>query len=127
VLYLLTQTKVDPKVNFSFLQVVDPQVLALVFNLEQDTADANYAYNYIGSNPADYTYLPWMFASKSLNGLTVQLYVRSGVCSATGAWSGGAPGAFDAIPATVRMTQDTTITNTKRDLGYFRIQKLAAS
>jgi hypothetical protein len=127
VLYLLTQTKVDPKVNFSFNQVIDPQITALVFNLEQDTSDATYAYNFIGSSPADYSYFPWMFASKGLNGHIAQLVVRNGVCFSTGAWTSGAAGALASIPATVRMTQDTTITNTKRDLGYFRIQKRAAS
>lgn len=126
-LYILTQSKIDPKINFSFSQAFEPSVTGLVYNCDMDVSDATWAYNFFGSNPADYSYYGWKFVSKSLSGLVAEIYVRKGVCVANGAWTSGAPGAFGVIPATVRMTQDTDITNTLRDLGYIRLQKRSNS
>lgn len=127
VLYVLTQTKVDPKVNFSWMQVADPNVLGFTWALDMDDTDPNYFYSHFGSNPDDYAYKYWIFASQSLSGLVAEFHVLQGVLSANGTWTSGSPGALSNVPATVRMTQDTTVTNTKRDLGYIRIQKRSFS
>jgi len=127
VLFVLTQTKVDPKINFSWMQIFDPGVVPITFNLEKDDSDANVTRDFIGSDPDDYEYHGWRFVSKSLGGQVCTLYVRQGVCSSNGTWTSGGAGALATLPATVRMTQDTTIANGKRDLGYFEFDKRALS
>ena len=44
-----------------------------------------------------------------------------------GDWEVGSPGDYTGIPVTVKALQDTTITNTARDMAYFIIDKRSAS
>ena len=127
VLYILTPTKIDPVIYFSFMQVYDPNTLPITWNLDKDDSDTNVTRDFIGSDPSDYLRAEWRFVSKSLSGLGCTLVVRSGVCSSNGSWTSGGGGALAMLPASIRMLQDTSITNGKRDLGWFEFDKRALS
>ena len=126
-LYALTSTKIDPMVSFQFMQVADPNVIGLAMNLDMDTADADYTYSFIGSNPDDYSRYNWVFVMQSLSGLSIEFHVRQGILFMNGDWTSGAPGALSSVPAQLRVMQDTSITNTSRDMGFFKIEKKALS
>jgi hypothetical protein len=126
-LYILVTDKVDPRVNFSWMQVHDPNTLPMVYNLDLDTADPNWNYAYIGSDPEELQEYTWVFVNQSIYGLVMELWVRQGICMANGSWSHGAPGDLSNVPCSVRMTIDSTISNEERDLGYFRVAKRAFS
>lgn len=124
VLYVLTATKIDPKLNFSFMQVLEASTLGFAINADMDdTTDPDYTTLHLGSDPEDYQYSPWKFTSKGLGGLTAELMVHKGVLAINGSWTSGSPGALAGLPAQIRMTQDTTIADAKRDLCYIKIQK----
>ena len=127
VLYILTPTKIDPMINFSWMQIFDPNTIPMTWNLEKDDSDPNVIRDFIGSDPDDYESREWRFVSKSLSGLACTLVVRKGICSANGSWTSGGGGALATLPASVRMTQDTSEVNGKRDLGWFEFDKRALS
>lgn len=122
VLYLLSPDKVDPMMQFSFMQVLDEPTLALAMNLDLDTSGSD-IYSFFGSAPNALQEGEWRFVTQGVEGLICTLVIRVGVCMMNGDWASGAPGEFAGLPVSIRMLQDTTITDTKRDLGYFTIQK----
>ena len=126
-LYILVTDKVDPRVNFSWMQVYDENTLPMVYNLDKDSSDPNFEYDFIGSDPNFLTEYTWLFVNQSIYGLTMELWVRQGICMANGTWTHGAPGSLSNVPCSIRMTIDNNITNEKRNLGYFKTGKRAYS
>jgi hypothetical protein len=122
-LYLKVTDKVSPIVNFSWMQVYDPNTLPIVYNLDLDTSGANYDYAFIGSNPTALQEYTWVFVNQSIYGLVMELWIRKGICLANGSWTHGAPGDFSNVPCSIQATIDSSITNEKRNMGYFKIQK----
>lgn len=123
VLYALDIDKVDPSFTFSFMQVTDPNVLSLALNADMDDSDADTFRAFIGSNPDEYSEGEWRFVGQSTSGLTATFVVRRGIAFSSGDVTLGSPGAYTEIPITVRALQDTSITNTSRDLMYIEIEK----
>lgn len=123
VLYALDIDKIDPSITFSFMQVTDPNVLALALNADMDDSDPNIFRNYIGSNPDQYSEAEWRFVGKSTGNLTATVVILRGIAFSSGDITLGTPGAYTEIPITVRALQDTTVTNTKRDLMFIEIEK----
>jgi hypothetical protein len=122
-LYILITDKVDPRVNFSWMQVFDPNTLPIVYNLDSDISGGTYDYHFAGSDPNSLAEYTWVFASQSIYGLTMELWVREGICMANGSWTHGTPGDLSNVPCSIRATIDSTITDEKRNLMYFKIQK----
>jgi hypothetical protein len=123
VLYALDIDKVDPSFTFSFMQVNDTNVLALALNADMDDSDASTFRSYVGSNPDAYSEAEWRFVGQSTDGRTLTFVIRRGIAFASGDITAGAPGSYTEVPITVRALQDTSITNTKRDLFYWEQQK----
>lgn len=121
-LYIIASDKVDFKVNFSFMQVFDENVLALALNLDMDNTGANTAYQFIGSEPNELQTAEWRFVGKSLDGRSLTLVSRKGIIINSGSIS-GSPGSFTNVPISCRFTIDEAITDTKRNLGYFMVEK----
>lgn len=127
VLYALDIDKIDPSITFSFMQVTDPNTLALALNADMDTSGATLDWGFLGSNPDEYSEAEWRFVNQSVGGLTMTLVIRRGIAFSSGDITMGSPGAYTEVPITVRALQDTSITNTKRDLMYWSIEKRAFS
>ena len=127
VLYALGISKFDMMCSFSFMQTLDPNVISLAWNGDLDRANATYWYIFFGSAPNDLGSYEWRFVGKGKSGLSITYVVRKGVAIPNGDWSSGAPGEWNNIPITIRALQDTSITNTLRDISYFIIQKKAYS
>jgi hypothetical protein len=109
------------------MQVYDPNTLPMVYNLDLDTSDATYDYAFIGSDPNSLAEHTWVFVNQSIYGLQMELWIREGICMANGSWTHGTPGDLSNVPCSIRATIDGTITNERRDLGYFKIQKRSFS
>ncbi len=123
VLYAIDIDKIDPSFSFSFMQVTDPNVLALALNLDMDDSDPNTFRAYAGSSPDEYSEAEWKFVGQSVSGLQATFVVRRGIAFSSGDLSLGTPGSYTNVPITVRALQDTTETNTARDVMYIEIEK----
>jgi hypothetical protein len=126
-LFVLDIDKFEFNMQFSFMQVFDPNVIAAAWNLDLDNSDPNTVYQFAGSNPNALQEAEWRFVGRSISGLIITLVLRKAIIVPNGDWANGAPGEFTNIPVTARALQDTNITDTKRDLAYFMIDKQAAS
>lgn len=125
-LYVIDVSRFGISVNFTFMQVLDPNTLALAWNTDLDTSNANFNYSFLGSAPNALSTDEWRFVGKGRGGLGITLVIRKGIAIPNGDWSSGGTD-YTSIPITVRATQDTSITNTKRDLAYFIIDKRSNS
>lgn len=127
-LFALDIDKIDPTLTFSFMQVIDKNVLQLALNADFDASDPNVDRHFIGSNPDTYSEAEWRLTGSSV-GVTgdasrsMTMIWRRGIAFASGDISWGAPGAYSEVPVTMRGLQDTSIANTKRDVLYFEIAK----
>lgn len=127
-LYVLDPDKVDTKLTFSFAQVLDENVLGIALHGEIDRAtDPNNTLVYLGSNPGAFREGEWKFIGIGRTGRIIQLNVLRGVCVPSGSLALGTPGQYANCPIELRLLQDTTQVNTKRDLAYWTVQKPAAS
>ena len=121
-LYALGVSKFDISVSFNFMQVLDPNSIAMAWNADLDPGATN-NYLYFGTNPKELGEYEWRFVGQGKSGLSITFVIRKGICIPNGDWASGAPGEWTSLPLTVRSIQDTSITNTKRDLAYFIMQK----
>jgi hypothetical protein len=126
-LYALGISKFDLSVGFTFMQVLDPNVISLAWNADLDTSNATYHYMYFGTAPNSLGEYEWRFVGQGKSGLSITLVIRKGICVPDGDWASGSPGDWTNLPIRVRAIQDTSITNSKRDLAYFMVQKKAYS
>jgi len=122
-LYVVDIDKFDLSVSFTFMQVLDPNVLSIAWNLDLDTSDPNFIYAFGGSNPNALALAEWRFVSQGRDGLGITLVIRDAICVPNGDWTSGAPGDYANVPVTVRALQDDTISDSKRDLFYLIIDK----
>jgi len=122
-LFALDIDKVDPSITFSFMQVADQNVLALALNADMDVSNADTFYGFLGSNPDEYAEGEWRFVGEAVDGRQLVWVVRRGIAFASGDITMGAAGSYSNVPITIRMLQDTTITNGKRDLAYWMLDK----
>lgn len=127
VLYVADIDKFDLSVSFSFMQILDPNVLAIAWNMDLDTSDPNFNYAFMGSDPNPLVEAEWRFVGEGRDGLGITLVIRKGVMVPNGDWTSGEPGDYTNIPVTVRTFQDTSITTRRRDLAYFIIDKYSFS
>lgn len=127
VLFALDIDKVDPSFTFAFMQVTDPNVFALIANMDMDDSDPNIHRSYLGSGPDEYSEAEWRFVGQSVGGLTATFVIRRGIAFSAGELTLGEPGSYTEAPVTVRALQDTTISNTARDVMYIETQKRAFS
>jgi hypothetical protein len=126
-LFVMDIDKFDISCSFAFSQVLDPNILAIAWNLDLDTTDANYAYQFAGSSPNTLAEAEWRMVGKGRSGLEIVFVMRKTIVIPNGDWTSGAPGSYTNVPITLRALQDTSVSDTKRDLAYFRIQKRALS
>jgi len=122
-LYIKDLDKFGFAVDFSFMQVVDSNVIGVAFNSDWDQSDPNWHYHFFGSNQNEIALAKWVFVGLSRTGLDIELWIRNGQIALTGDWTSGAAGDFTNIPVTCDAMQDTSITNDLRDLAYIRIEK----
>jgi hypothetical protein len=127
ILYAMDIDKIAPAIKFSFMQVADPNVLAMALNADMDDSDPAIFRGFVGSEPEAYTEGEWRFACQSTGGLLMTLVFRRGLAFSSGDIAMGAPGAYAEVPITVRALQDTTITDKKRDLFYWELEQRAFS
>jgi hypothetical protein len=125
--FILDIDRFDFAVNFSFMQVADPNALAIAMNLDWDQSDANFHYLFAGSAPNALSDAEWRFVGQTRSGLGITLVLRKAIVTFEGDWAIGAPGDYTNIPVKASALQDTSITDTKRDLAYFIIDKRSAS
>ena len=123
VLYVKDTDKIGVAVDFMFMQVLDSNALAVAFNTDWDTGDANFDFHYIGSDPNPLAEAEWRFVGQGRTGLGITLVIRVGAVTLAGDWSSGAPGDYTNLPVTCDAYQDTSISNAARDLAYFMIDK----
>jgi hypothetical protein len=122
-LYALDIDKFDFSIGFSFMQVADEEALALAFNLDKDETDSSRSFLFMGSNPNTLPEAEWRLVGKDVGGRAFTLVLRRAIVVPTGEITLGATGSYAEMPVTLRALQDTTVTNTKRDIGYFMIDK----
>ena len=125
-LFVTDITKTGLSIAFSFMQW-DTNALALFFNAEIDRSNANKDYIFMGSNPDELASAEWRFVGQTRDGRNITLVIREGSCYSNGDLTSGGAGDYSAIPVIVKAQQDTTITNTKRNLAYFMVDKKAYS
>lgn len=123
VLYALDIDKVAPQFKFSFMQVTNKNTLTLALNADTDVADPNFDWGFLGSGPDAFTEAEWRFVGRSVDGRNITMVIPRGIAYSTGDITMGTPGSYSEVPITVRALQDTTITDTKRDLMYWFIDK----
>lgn len=126
-LYALGVSKFDIMCSFTFMQVLDPNAISMAWNADLDTSDSTYNYMFFGTDPNDLGTYEWRFVGQGKSGLSITFVIRKGMAIPNGDWASGAPGEWTNLPITIRSMQDTSITNTKRDLAYFMIQKRSDS
>lgn len=122
-LYIKDLDKFGFAVDFSFMQVVDSNVLGIAFNSDWDKSDPNWNHHFFGSCQNEIKTGTWAFTGQSRSGLAFELWIRKGQISLSGDWAMGSPGDFTNIPVSCDALQDTSISNCLRDLAYFRIEK----
>lgn len=121
-LYIIDYAEVGLEVEFSFMQVCDPSWLEIALGASTDTGGASYAYAFLGSDPGAVPSYPWSFVGQTRDSRLFELVIRKGMIRAPGDLAiGGSDYASQSV--TIQATQDTTITDSTRDLGYFRIGK----
>ncbi|HDY89991.1 MAG TPA: hypothetical protein ENH82_17955 [bacterium] len=125
--FVLDIDKMSPVVNFSFMQVADPNILATAWNGDLDLSDPNFVYDFLGSEPNTLQEAEWRFVGRTRTGLGMTFVIRNGVMVPNGDWTSGGGGAYTSIPVSVHALQDTSISNGARDLAYFIIDRFAAS
>ena len=123
VLYAIDIDKVDPSFTFSLMQVADPNSLALALNADMDTSGADQDFMFMGSEPDAYSEAEWRFTNKTVDGRNLTLVIRRGIAFSSGDITFGSAGSYSEVPITVRALQDTTISNKKRDLMYWILDK----
>jgi len=126
-LYALDIDKINPSFTFSFLQVTDQNILTLALNADMDNTGSTNYYGFLGSNPDAYTEGEWRLVGESVDGRSLTLVVRRGILFSSGDITLGAAGSYSNVPVTLRVLQDTTITDTKRDMIYWILQKRSFS
>jgi hypothetical protein len=126
-LYAIGVSKFDISVGLSFMQVLDENAIAMAWNAELDTSDADTSYQFFGTDPNDLGTYEWRYVGQGKDGRSITFVQRKGIVVPNGDWASGAPGEWTNVPFTVRCIQDTSITNRKRDLAYFMIEKKALS
>ena len=115
--------KQDYDLSFSFMQTHDPNVLALALNLLKDDSDPNYTWMYQGSQPQPLKTAEYRFVGLSRSGYEMMLVIRKGIMVSKGATKFGTPTAYAEVPVMIRALIDNTISDTQRDMIYFRIQR----
>jgi hypothetical protein len=125
--FVLDIDKFDFNMQFSFSQILDPNVLALAWNGDLDNSDPNRVFTFFGSSPNPLAEAEWRFTGASRSSLEITLVIRRGVCVPNGDWAAGTPGEYTGVSAQIMALQDTTISNTKRDMAYFIMDKRSAS
>lgn len=125
--YVVDIDKMSPVVNFSFMQPLDPNVLAIAWNGDLDTSDPDYVYDFYGSAPNALAEAEWRFVGRGRTGLGITFVMRNAVIVPNGAWTSGAGGAYAPAPVSCHALQDTSISNGKRDLCFFIVEKYSAS
>lgn len=122
-LFVKDYDKLNFSVNFSFMQVADPNALAIVYNTDWDQSDANFDYHFIGSNPNPLVEAEWRFVGRTRDARDFIIVIRTGVITPNGTWTNGTPGQYTMLPSTCSALQDTGETNDSRDLAYIMVQK----
>ena len=92
-----------------------------------DNTDATNFYGFVGSNPDAYTEAEWRFVGEAVDGRSLTFVVRRGIAFASGDITMGAPGSYTNVPVTLRALKDDTISDAKRDLFYWILQKRSFS
>ena len=126
-LYALGVSKFDIMTSFSFKQVCDQNVISMAWNADLDVSDSTYHYLFFGTNPNDLGEYEWRFVGESKSELSITFVVRKGIAVPNGDWASGTPGEWTGLPISLRAVPDASVTNTKRDLAYFIIQKRSTS
>jgi hypothetical protein len=126
-LFVLDIDKFDFNMQFAFAQVGDPNVLALAWNGDLDSSDPNRNFIFYGSSPNALAEAEWRFTGNTRANLEITLVIRRGICVPNGDWAAGNPGEYTNMPVSVRALQDTTISNAKRDMAYFIVDKRSDS
>ncbi len=125
--FVLDLDRFDFSVSFGFMQVFDKNALALAMSGELDTSDANVDRVFFGSAPPALDEAQWRFTGQSRTGLGITLVIRKGVATFNGDWETGASGDYTNFSVTVSALQDTSITNTQRDMAYFELDRRSDS
>jgi hypothetical protein len=125
-LYVKDLDSLNFAVDFSFMQVADPNAVAIAFNADWDASGANYDIEFLGSNPNPLVEAEWRFVGRTRDARDYIIVIRKGVITPNGEWANGAPGQYTEIPVTCAALQDTNITNDARDLAYIMIEKQTA-
>ena len=79
ILYILDVDAMDVNMGFMFKQVAEPNVIALSFNGELDTSDANFDRIFFGSAPNALAEAEWRFVGRTRSNLSVTLVIRKGI------------------------------------------------
>jgi hypothetical protein len=122
-LFVLDIDRFGYSIGFSFMQVLDPNVFAMAWNGDLDTSDPNRVFTFYGSAPNALGEYEWRFVGQGRSGLAMTLVIRKGIMVPDGDWTVGTPGDYTQLPVRVRALQDTSISNTLRDMAYVIVDK----
>ena len=126
-LFALDIDKINLTMDFSFMQIGDPNVMALAMNGRLDTSDPNKTYIFFGSNPQQLAEAEWRFVGQTTDKRAFTVVIRRGIVVPTGSYAFGTPGQYTMIPVTLRALQNTAVSDTERDLAYLMIDKRSFS
>lgn len=124
--YIIDFSETGIEVDFTFMQVADPSWLAIALEADLDTTGAVHDYVFLGSNPGAVTLREWRFVGQTRDARLMELVIRKGQIMNPGDLSIGGDD-YASQQVTISAAQDTSITDSKRDLAYFRIAKRAFS
>jgi hypothetical protein len=116
--------RVGASMTFTWMQVADPNLLALMLTGDLDCSGNTYDWVFGGSNPNAGT-IPtyeWRAVGESRDGRLLEFVIRKGLVGEIGDQTFGGT-EYASQQVTVNAIQDDTITNTERDLWYWRIAK----
>lgn len=124
--YIIDFSETGLEVDFTFMQVADPSWLAIALEADLDTSGTTHAYAFLGSDPGAVTSREWRFVGQTRDARLFELVIRAGQIMNPGDLAIGGDD-YASQQVTISAVQDTTITDVKRDLAYFRIAKRAFS
>lgn len=125
-IYVMDVSQVDYSMAFGFMQLADPDLLGIMLNAVVVKGYPNYNYVYMGSDPGVLPEYEWSFIGRTRDRRYFELRIRLGVVRDPQEIAFGS-GEYAVGNIKVQALPDEGVTDVRRDMCYFKIEKGAAS